>query len=298
MSFTSIISLFALVLGCVGLDDPVPSDKDAPDLDFSKPQWVNEYGYDGVFTTTRNISNNFIADFSFNGASAKKFIPKNTKNPIENGIWFEPSLYEYFGNNVLKSYKTTILGVAELNGVGFSSTTYLGNIFSDDKFKFNPEEGLTWKVTKINIPDTDEMKKINGLSPGDAKSFQFTKEKVKIFPEPIKIESKYILGADQQDLKINFQPIKDADLIYVKFTNQNSFFSTSATSNESGGFLKYYKGDIDNITISRNELQTYVSSGIDITITVTALKFYTYEKNNRKFLFKNTSESTSKIILE
>lgn len=297
MSFTSIISLFALVIGCSGSDDPKPN-KDAPDLDFSKAQWVNEYGYDGVFTTTRDISDNFIADFSFNGATAKKFNPKNSKNPIENGIWFEPSMHEYFGKNVLKSYKTTIIGVVDLNGISFSSTNFLGKIFSNDAFKFNPEEGLTWKVLKVNIPDTEEMKKINGLSPGDAKSFQVAKEKVKVFPEPIRLESKYTLGQDQKELMIDILPLKEADLIYVKFTNENSFFFTSPSSDDSGGFLKFYKGDVDHININKSELKNYVSGPGDITMTVTALKFYTSENGNRKFLFKNTSESVSKIILE
>ena len=81
MTISSIFSTIFLLVGCSLFEEPTPY-KDAPDLDFTKAQWVNEFQYDGVFTIQKLANGQAQAHYYFNGDEAKKFLPINEKDKM------------------------------------------------------------------------------------------------------------------------------------------------------------------------------------------------------------------------
>jgi hypothetical protein len=298
MSFTSIITLFAFVLGCSGADDPKPS-KDAPDLDFSKPSWINEFQYDGVFTVRRDINNIYWGDYHFNDGTNKVFVPNNSAYKLENGIWFNPESKPYFDVNSLPPNR--LLGSAKLNGIWLSNYNMLNPIgdLTDKFLNYNIEKGFTWEVLNIEIPTDQKNMALSKLSPNDAKSFIMVKEGLVGMPTQIKIEKEYRLEDKVQNKVIDFEPAKGADMVYIKFSDEGFAYADELGAQKANGFLKYFSPEQKSITIYRNEFDLLLNGRKQVTMTIQAIKFYTYKNDaGRKFIFKNIAESKAKIIIE
>lgn len=299
MSFTSIISLFALVLGCVGSDDPLPSNKDAPDLDFSKAKWVNENVYDGVFTIRNDANNVFWADFHFNDAINKAFVPNNSIHKIENGIWFSPEIKPYFLVNHLPPNRLT--GNAKLNGTWLKNYHTLNPIgtLNDISTSIAGKNGHTWEILNIQIPNNEKTKNESKLIPADAKSFTMTKEGLEVFPKAIKLEKEYRFEEGKSDKIIELTPFSDADMVYVQFTDEGFYYAGDPGPLQPHGFMKYFLPNQTSITINKSEFAFYLNGRNQVTMTLQAIKFYTHKNEaGRKFIFKNIAEAKAKIIIE
>lgn len=297
MTLSSVFSLFFLLIGCTLADDPAPS-KDAPDLDFSKAQWVNDFKYDGVFTIQKNFSGEAQAHFQFNGAEAKNFLPENEKDKIENGFWFDEKISKFVGPN--SSYYTGIVGKVAVNEMEFDPIKDLNYLFlgklevENLSLKYNATKGVTWNVSLVNIPNNDSFKAKNNLTKADEKSFITKKEGITVFPDAIKINKEYKISKEEKELKIDFESPKEADLIYVTFEYKRYNTGVFIPS----GFLKYMKSDANSIVISKSELQKFLGDAQKITMTLSAVKYYTTQQGNRNFIYKNIGHSVSTIIIE
>lgn len=292
------LCLLTIIFSCKQNEVLIPNSTEAPDLNFSKAQWVNEYQYDGVFTLNRLYTTSmFTAYFTFNGAEAKAFNPDRDLVKIDGGFLMN-KLYNSFLGFPL-TYYSGIVGKALINEMPFDADNRfyfkLDNTATANIYKYNPDLGITWRITDITIPDTPEMKSKQNLYPKDVSSFLISKGEIKLFPDTIKLASSYTMPKGTNDITINFGPIKNADLIYFQFSAGQTFNNNPYNA---GAFLKYLKGDATSITISRNELQNYIYNNIDVSsVTVTALKFYSTQQGERKFLYKNISQRFSFIKL-
>ena len=302
MKQTLFLCLLSILFSCTAQSDVTPAAKsDAPDLDFSKAQYVNEFQYDGVFTITGTNSNkSYLATYNFYGAEAKALKLVNDRFPLENAIWFDTKLNPFLGR--YGRYFSGIWARMSINDVPFQ---YIGgylnldNIKDFTSIKYNAEKGLVWKVIGVSIPDTEEMKSKNNLTSADISSFLVTKEGIKVFPEPVVLQDEYKLAKSDKDLTIKFNTPKNADVIYVQFDHGDAYpFDVNYGFYNSKGLLKYLKGDANSVNISRSELTNFVANISQITVTVKAIKFYSEKNGVRNFLYKNVSTSTSKIILE
>jgi hypothetical protein len=299
MKPTLFLCLLTILFSCTAQTDITPIKSDAPDLDFSKAQYVNEFQYDGVFTITGINNRLFNAQYNFYGAEAKAFKIVNDRFPIENGIWFDDKLNPIIGP--ITRYNSGIKGNVSINDYELNvlSGTFLGNSLKDfAPIKYVPETGLTWKVSAVGLSDATDFKAKQNLSKADAPSFLVSKTGVKLFPDFIKLEEKYALGSADKDITIKFDTPKNADVIYFQFDRGIVFdLGIDYGFYKSYGFIKYMKGDANQVTILRSELQNFVANTKEIAVTVTAIKFYTEKNGVRNFLYKNEAKSTSKINL-
>ena len=179
MKSTLFICLLTLFFSCTAQSDITPAIKsDAPDLDFSKAQYVNEYQYDGVFTIIGNNNNNksYLATYAFYGAEAKALKLVNDRFPLENAIWYDAKLNPLLGR--YGYYGSGIYGRVSLNDVEFdqSSGGYLSldNLKDFAPIKYNAEKGLAWKVLGVSIPNTADMKSKNNLILGKVKYGEYS----------------------------------------------------------------------------------------------------------------------------
>lgn len=301
MSFTSIISLFALVLGCVGSDDPIPPNKDAPDLDFSKGKWVNEFQYDGVFTIKKRTNGTGQGIFMLYGADAKEFNPENSAYKIDNGFWFDEKKSYFIGPN--PRYNPGIVSRVSINKLEFdyykdNHFLYLGEFNANNKsLNYDPKTGLDWQVIDLSIPETEDYVLKNKLTHADENDFKI-KKTVTDFPEPIKVENSYTMSEDQKELTLEIPENKYADLIYVTIDNQTYNSSSNLNPLKSSGYIKSFKGDTKSIAILKKEIQLYLFDAKTVNMTISAVKFYTLKEGKRIFLFKNIGESKATITLE
>jgi hypothetical protein len=300
MKPTLFLCLLTILFSCTAQTDITPVKSDAPDLDFSKAQYVNEFQYDGVFTITgTNNNNSNTANYAFYGAEAKALKLVNDRFPLENAIWMDTKLNPFLGT--YGRYNSGIWGKTSINDVQLNQIgAYLplGNIKDFAPLKFNADKGLVWKVISVSIPNTEEMKSINNLTSADIPSFLVTKEGIKMFPEPVVLQEEYKLAKSDKDLTIKFNTPKNADVIYVQFDHAEDLLNQNYGFYNSKGLLKYLKGDASSVNITRSELTSFVANVNKVTVTIKAIKFYSEKKENRNFLFKNVSTSTSKIIIE
>ena len=303
MKQTLFLCLLTILFSCTAQSDITPAIKsDAPDLDFSKAQYVNEFQYDGVFTITGTNSNkSYLATYNFYGAEAKALKLVNDRFPLENAIWYDAKLNPFLGR--YGYYGSGIYGRVSLNDVEFDQSSggylLLDNLKDFAPIKYNAEKGLAWKVLGVSIPNTADMKSKNNLIPADASSFLVTKEGVKVFPESVVLQEKYSLAKGDKDLTIKFDSPKNADIIYVQFDHGERYqLNYDYGFYNSRGLLKYLKGGATSINVTRSELINFVANVNEVAITVTALKFYTEKNGVRNFLYKNIAKSTSKIIVE
>lgn len=300
MTLSSVFSLFVLLIGCTLGDDPYPND--APDLDFSKAQWVNEFKYDGVFTTTKDKQDICRSFFQIYGAETKKFEPSNSNYKLENGFWIDPTKSKFMGYPLPYQLSSGIRGIVKVNDKITDARTeneaFLNGFNYNDITKYNKEKGIKWEVIKLTFPDFEPMKSQNNLSEKDEASFKFVKEGLIVFPEPIQIEDKYKLGTEDNELIIRFEPRKDADLIYVKFSHEGYDLGNDLGPFKSRGFIKYYKGDETTIKINKNDIVNLMYNKKIVTMTVSAIKFYTDKNDGRNFLFKNSSDSQALIFID
>ena len=299
MKQTLFLCLLSILFSCTAQSDVTPT-KDAPDLDFSKPIWVNDFQYDGVFTIQRNIYDRYQATYAFYGAEAKAFSPINDKLPLENGFWFSPKIAKFVG---YLPYYSNLIGEVSINNLDidpYKSTLGLSKLTDYAPLKYEADKGLTWKINDIYISDDLAMKTQNNLTSADKKSFVHSKDGVKIFPEIIKIEKSYkYVKADKKDLIINFDAIKNADAIYFQFDMNGYYdFVQDLGTYESRGFLKYMKGDATSVTIKRGEIELFLYERKQFAMTVTAVKYYTSTNDKRKFLYKNVAVSSATINVE
>ena len=300
MKPTLFLCLLTILFSCTAQSDITPVKSDAPDLDFSKPIWVNEFQYDGVFTIQRNVYDRYQASYAFYGAEAKAFSPINDKLPLENGFWFSPKIAKFVG---YLPYYSNIIGKVSINDVDidpYKGTLGLSKLTDYAALKYDADQGLTWKVNEVNIPDNTVMKTQNNLTSADKPSFINSKDGIKIFPEVIKIEKSYkYVKADKKDLVINFDAIKNADAIYFQFDMNGYYdFVQDLGTYESRGFLKYLKGDAKSVTIKGAEIEVLLYGRKEFAMTVTAVKYYTSSNEKRKFLYKNVAVSSATIIVE
>lgn len=297
MKLTFFLCLLTIVFSCKQNEVLIPNSTEAPDLNFSKAQWVNEYQYDGVFTLNRFYTTSlFTAYFTFYGAEAKAFNPDKDLVKIDGGFLMNQNSPGFLGFPL--TYYSGIVGKALIDEMPFDADNRfyfkLDNTATANIYKYNPDLGITWRVTDITIPDTPQMKSKHNLYPKDVPSFLISKGGIKLFPDTIKLASGYTIPKGTNDLTVNLGLIKNADLIYYQI-NSNSIYSSNGNS---GAFLKYLKGDATSITITRNEIEKYVNKNLDIALlTVIALKFYTTQQGERKFLFKNISVRQASIKL-
>ncbi len=296
MKPTLFLCLLTMLFNCKQNEILIPNSTEAPDLNFSKAQWVNEYQYDGVFTANRFFTTSTVtAYFTFYGAEAKAFNPDKDLVKIDGGFLTNSPSQNLLGFPL--AYYSRIVGKALIDDLPFDTDNRfyfkLDNRTTANMYKINPELGITWKVTDITIPDTPEMKSKHNIYPKDVPSFLFSKGGIKLFPDTIGLGRNYTMPKGTNDITINFGPIKNADLIYCQ-VNTGSIYNLGYT----GAFLKYLKGDATSITLNRNEIEKYVNSNLDVaSLTVTALKFYTIQQGERKFLFKNISQRQTFINL-
>ena len=299
MKQTLFLCLLSILFSCKQTEVLIPNSSEAPDLNFSKAQWVNEYQYDGVFTANRFFTTSlFTAYFTFYGAEAKAFNPDRDLVKIDGGFLMNQNSPGFLGFPF--TYYSGIVGKALIDEMPFDADNRfyfkLDNTATANVYKYNPDLGITWKVIDVTIPDTPEMKSKNNLSPKDVPSFLISKGGIKLFPDTIKLASSYVMPKDANDLTISFGTIKNTDLIYCQFSAGQTFNNNPYNA---GAFLKYLKGDATSITITRNELQKYVYKNLDFAyVTVTALKFYTTQQGERKFLYKNISLRQTFIKLQ
>ena len=298
MKPTLFLCLLTILFGCKQNEVLIPNSTEAPDLNFSKSQWVNEYQYDGVFTINRLYSTNiFMASSTFNGAEAKAFNPDKDLIKIDNGFVMNEKFGGFLGFPY--SYNSGIIGKTLMDEMPFNEENRfyfkLDNTGLANLHKYNPELGITWKVIDVTIPDTPEIKAKQNLSPKDVPSFLISKSGIKLFPDTIKLAPSYTMAKGANDVTINLGTIKNADLIYCQVN-----VAQNLNNNLYGkAFLKHLKGDATSITITRNEIEKYVNKNIDLAlVTVTALKFYSTQQGEHKFLFKNTSQKFSFIKLQ
>jgi hypothetical protein len=296
------LCLLTILFSCTAQTDITPTIKsDAPELDFSKAQIVNEFQYDGVFTLTGSNNNKtYLATYAFYGAEAKALKLVNDRFPNENSVWYDAKLYPFLGR--YGRYNSGIWGRISINDVElnyFGGYLYLDNLKDFAPIKYNAEKGLTWNVLGVSIPNTDEMKTKNNLSSADASSFLVKKEEIKVFPQPVILQEKYSMAKGDKDLTIKFETPKNADVIYVQFDHGEVYpFLLDYGFYNSKGLLKYLKGDANSINVTRSELKNFVANISEVAVTVTAIKFYSEKNGSRNFLYKNVSTSTSKIIIE
>ena len=312
MKPTLFLCLITILFSCTAQTDITPVKSDAPDLDFSKPVWVNEFQYDGVFTIEEFYENTFRAYYTFNGAEAKTFSPVNDKAVIENGFWFSPKISKFMGGS---SYYSGISGRLSLNDVEIVPTyagsnppsplvgnngIYIGKLSENTSLKYNADKGFTWKVLSVNIPNDDSWKRLNNLTPDDKNSFIHTKDGIKVFPQAVKIEKEYVFTSSDKELTIKFEPIKNADVIYFQF-DRSGYYAIGPDDLgifESKGFLKYVKGDANSITIKRSEASLFLWNKPEFTMTVVAAKYYTTTNGKRKFLCRNVATSQATITIK
>ena len=308
------LCLLTILFSCTAQTDITPAIKsDAPDLDFSKPIWVNEFQYDGVFTIEEFYKDTFRAYYSFNGAEAKTFSPVNDRAIIENGFWFSPKISKFMGG---LSYYSGINGKLSLNDVEIipsytgggslpsplvgNNGIYIGKLSENTSLKYNADKGFTWKVLSVNIPNDDSWKRLNNLTPDDKTSFVHEKDGIKVFPEVVKIEKQYVFNSSDKELTIKFEAIKNADVIYFQF-DRNGYYDIGPDDLgifESKGFLKYVKGDANSITIKRSEASLFLWNKPEFTMTVLAVKYYTSTNSKRKFLCRNIATSQANITIK
>jgi hypothetical protein len=294
MKPTIFLCLLTILFSCTAQTDITPVKSDAPDLDFSKAQYVNEFQYDGVFTITNDRNISYSANYSFNGAEAKAIKLVNERFPIENGIWLDEKIKS------MLNYNSGIIGTVTINDYKiYTVFASLGSSLKDfASIKFNAEQGLTWTVLGVGLFDTPDFKTKQNLSSADKSSFLVSKSGITLFPDVVKLEEKYSLGSADKDITIKFDTPKNADVIYFKFDRGNVYdIGIDYGYYKSYGFIKYVRGDANQITILRSELQNFVANAKEMAVTVTAIKFYTEKSGVRNFLYKNATISTSKINL-
>jgi hypothetical protein len=298
MKSTLFLCLLTILFSCTAQTDITPVKSDAPDLDFSKAQYVNEFQYDGVFTITNEKNSAYYASYSFNGAEAKAIKLANEKFPVENGIWFDERLSFIIGPII--KYNSGIGGTVAINDYQFyRGPVSLGNsLKSFAPIKFNADNGLTWKVLDIGLFDNSDFKTRQNLSAADKSSFLMSKSGITLFPDVVKLQEKYSLSSADKDIIIKFDTPQNADMIYFQFDRGNVYdIGIDYGYYKSYGFIKYVKGNANQITILRSELQNFVANAKEIAVTVTAIKFYTEKSGVRNFLYKNAAVTTSKINL-
>lgn len=299
MKPTLFLCFLTFLFSCTAQTDITPAKSDAPDLDFSKAQYVNEFQYDAVFTITGSKNSSYFANYAFYGAEAKALKLVNDKVPIENGIWFDEKLTFIIGP-ILK-YNSGIRGRVALNDYELDGNdVYLGSSLKGfAPIKFTAEKGLTWKVLELGLFDNSDFKTRQNLSSADKSSFLISKTGITLFPDAIKLQEKYTLGSLDKDITIKFDTPQNADAIYFQFDRGNAYdIGIDYGRYKSYGFIKYVKGNANQVTILRSELQNFVANTKEITITATAIKFYTEKNGVRNFLYKNEEKTTSKIIIE
>jgi hypothetical protein len=299
MKPTIFLCLLTILFSCTAQTDITPVKSDAPDLDFSKAQYVNEFQYDGVFTITNDRNILYSANYSFNGAEAKAIKLANERFPVENGIWFDERLSQIIGPII--KYNSGIGGRVAINDYEFfRGAVSLGSSLKGFvPIKFNTENGLTWKILDIGLFDNSDFKSRQNLSSADKSSFLVSKSGITLFPDVVKLQEKYSLVSADKDITIKFDTPQNADVIYFQFDRGNVYdIGIDYGYYKSYGFIKYVKGNANQITILRSELQNFVANAKEIAITVTAIKFYTEKSGVRNFLYKNEAKTTSKVIIE
>jgi hypothetical protein len=314
MTLSSAFSFFLLLIGCTLVDDPAPINKDAPELDFSKPQWVNEFQYDGVFTINRALPDEnikitrFACTYKFYFNSTQKFNPINENTAIENGFWIDDNAAKVFYKYTVNSdyYGEVLLNDARFNRSSygrFNFTLPNSDPWIETNLKYDLEKGPIWKIEDYILKEKSTSEDIYQLYPADKSynllkpTFIHEKSDINSFPDAVKLKPTYTVSNDEKSVTINFDKIRNADVIYFKFNaagskvpDLNSDYTTS-----SNGFIKYLKGDETSLTVKLSDLVRYTSSVNEISINVTAIKFYSSTENYRKFLFKNTATSNSII---
>lgn len=299
MKPTIFLCLLTILFSCTAQTDITPLKSDAPDLDFSKAQYVNEFQYDGVFTITNDRNILYSANYSFNGAEAKAIKLANERFPVENGIWFDERLSQIIGPII--KYNSGIGGRVAINDYEFfRGAVSLGSSLKGFvPIKFNAENGLTWKILDIGLFDNSDFKSRQNLSSADKSSFLVSKSGITLFPDVVKLQEKYALSSADKDITIKFDMPQNADVIYFQFDRGNVYdIGIDYGYYKSYGFIKYVKGNANQITILRSELQNFVANAKEIAVTVTAIKFYTEKSGVRNFLYKNEAKTTSKVIIE
>jgi hypothetical protein len=312
MKPTLFLCLLTILFSCTAQTDITPVKSDAPDLDFSKAQYVNEFQYDGVFTIYKGHlyvgatgePYNYEATYNFYGSESKLFKPQNEKNVLGDGFWYDSKTYNYLNNQSffnLSAIKARV-SVNDFELLSLPSTVSFGSppgIFplNLESLKYDALSGLTWKISDVIIPDTPDMKQKNNLSAIDAQSFNIAKKGIKVFPNEIVLDPSYRLGRGVQALTIKFEAPKNTDVIYFNFTKTTTLPNVVEPL-KPFGVIKYVQKDASSITVSRDELALFLNGGKSVTCVVQAVKHYTAKQGERNFLFKNTTISFATITIE
>jgi hypothetical protein len=310
MKPTLFLCLLTILFSCTAQTDITPVKSDAPDLDFSKAQYVNEFQYDGVFTIYKGHlyvggtgePYDYEATYNFYGSESKLFKPQNEKNALGDGFWYDSKTYNYINNQSYFNLSAIKAKVSVNDFELLPSKSQFGSplgIFPLylEGLKYDALNGLTWKISDVVIPDTPEMKQKNNLSAIDAKSFNITKEGIKVFPNEIALDPSYRLGKGVQTLTIKFVAPKNTDAIYFNFTKTTTLPNVVEPL-KPFGVIKYVQKDVTSITVSRDELALFSNGGKSVTCSVQAVKYYTAKQGERNFLFKNTTVSFATITIE
>jgi hypothetical protein len=297
MTFTTLISTIGLIfIGC----SFGPDSDDAPELNLSNGEWVNELKYDGVITLRLDMHGITWGEAKFNGAAQKALDPLNGKTTIKNGFWFDPELTPHF--DIYRPSVSRIGGFIKVNDLVFdtySFTTAFGRLKDNKKINYVAETGLKIEVAKVEMPRDEIHLSLAKLTPADAPSFLMIKDGIKVFPTSTTLEKEYHVSTKTPDLKIDFVPPANADLIYVKFSDEGFYYAGDLGTLQANGFIKSYKPDQSSITISKHECDLFLKGRSQVTMNIMGVKFYSHKnKDGRSFLIKNIAESKATVFID